>query len=100
MTEQFLFRPNLSIAAMTAGFKLEQQHGKGRVRVSRVWRKAGDGGADVVVEWSVSISLLSDCLEAYIDGNNSSIVATDTMKNTVCFSFLFGTLYRSFLLVD
>ncbi|PKU78819.1 Uricase-2 isozyme 2 [Dendrobium catenatum] len=68
---------------MAGGFKLEQQHGKGRVRVSRVWRKAGEGGADVIVEWNVSISLLSDCLEAYTDGDNSSIVATDTMKNTV-----------------
>ncbi|KAH0469301.1 hypothetical protein IEQ34_002533 [Dendrobium chrysotoxum] len=68
---------------MAGGFKLEQQHGKGRVRVSRVWRKAGEGGADVFVEWNVSISLLSDCLEAYTDGDNSSIVATDTIKNTV-----------------
>ncbi|XP_020577055.1 uricase-2 isozyme 2 [Phalaenopsis equestris] len=69
---------------MVGGFRLQQQHGKGRVRVSRVWRKAaGDGRADVIVEWNVSISLLSDCLEAYTDGNNSSIVATDTMKNTV-----------------
>ncbi|PKA66810.1 Uricase [Apostasia shenzhenica] len=66
--------------AMADGFNLEQQHGKGRVRVARVWRKAA---IDVIVEWSVSISLLSDCLPAYTVGDNSSIVATDTMKNTV-----------------
>ncbi|KAG0449222.1 hypothetical protein HPP92_027461 [Vanilla planifolia] len=68
---------------MADGFKLEQQHGKGKVRVSRVWRKAGSAGADVIVEWNVDIVLLSECLKAYTDGDNSSIVATDTMKNTV-----------------
>lgn len=71
------------VEAMASGFNLEQQHGKSRVRVSRVWRNAGEGGSDVIVEWSVSISLLSDCLAAYTEGDNSSIVATDTMKNTV-----------------
>ncbi|PRQ55501.1 putative factor independent urate hydroxylase [Rosa chinensis] len=64
------------------GFKLEQRHGKARVRVARVWRNKPDG-RHVIVEWSVSISLLSDCLTAYTRGDNSDIVATDTMKNTV-----------------
>ncbi|KAK1299745.1 Uricase [Acorus calamus] len=61
--------------------KLEQSHGKGSVRVARVWR--GSDGRHSFAEWSVSVSLISDCLSAYISGDNSSIVATDTMKNTV-----------------
>ncbi|CAA0839178.1 Uricase [Striga hermonthica] len=60
---------------------LEQRHGKARVRVGRVWREPN--GRQNFVEWSVNISLLSDCLPAYTNGDNSDIVATDTMKNTV-----------------
>ncbi|CAM8961963.1 unnamed protein product [Rhodiola kirilowii] len=63
------------------GFQFEQRHGKSRVRVARVWRDAS--GHHYFVEWSVNISLLSDCLPAYTSGDNSDIVATDTMKNTV-----------------
>ncbi|XP_076885925.1 uricase-2-like [Bidens hawaiensis] len=59
----------------------EQRHGKERVRVGRVWR-SGDG-RHFFVEWNVSISLLSDCVNAYVRADNSDIVATDTMKNTV-----------------
>lgn len=66
---------------MEDGFKLQQRHGKARVRVGRVWRD-GDG-THHFSEWNVSISLLSDCLPAYVAGDNSDIVATDTMKNTV-----------------
>ncbi|VFQ62869.1 unnamed protein product [Cuscuta campestris] len=70
---------------MEEGLKLQQRHGKARVRVARVWREEGDddGGTHHFAEWNVSISLLSDCLPAYIAGDNSDIVATDTMKNTV-----------------
>ncbi|KAL5709162.1 factor independent urate hydroxylase [Ranunculus cassubicifolius] len=64
------------------GLQFEQRHGKSRVRVGRVWRK-DEGGQHLFVEWSVNISLLSDCLPAYFRGDNSDIVATDTMKNTV-----------------
>lgn len=67
------------------GFKFEQRHGKSRVRVARVWRNNKDG-RHFIVEWSVSISLLSDCLAAYVSDDNSNIVATDTMKNTVRFN--------------
>ncbi|KAK6135939.1 hypothetical protein DH2020_030322 [Rehmannia glutinosa] len=63
------------------GVRLEQRHGKARVRVGRAWREPN--GRHHFVEWSVSISLLSDCLPAYTHGDNSDIVATDTMKNTV-----------------
>lgn len=63
------------------GFKLEQKHGKSRVRVARVW-KTKDGFYSMS-EWNVNISLLSDCLPSYTRDDNSDIVATDTMKNTV-----------------
>ncbi|CAN8258367.1 unnamed protein product [Cochlearia groenlandica] len=65
--------------------RLEQRHGKARVRVARVWRSNEQDGSlrHHFVEWSVSISLLSHCLSSYHLDDNSQIVATDTMKNTV-----------------
>lgn len=63
------------------GLNFEQRHGKERVRVARVWRN--EDGRQSVVEWVVSISLLSDCLAAYVRDDNSDVVATDSMKNTV-----------------
>ncbi|OMP06884.1 Uricase [Corchorus olitorius] len=67
------------------GFELEQRHGKARVRVGRVWRSSDQGGnrRHFLVEWNVNISLLSNCLPSYLRDDNSDIVATDTMKNTV-----------------
>lgn len=64
------------------GFNFEQRHGKARVRVARVWRNKSDN-IHSMVEWNVSISLLSDCVSSYVRDDNSDIVATDTMKNTV-----------------
>jgi urate oxidase len=64
------------------GIRLDQRHGKARVRVGRVWRHAHDGSHHFV-EWNVSISLLSHCLSSYRLDDNSDIVATDTIKNTV-----------------
>ncbi|XP_057978897.1 uricase-2 [Malania oleifera] len=63
------------------GLRFEQRHGKQRVRVGRVWRNPD--GRHFFVEWSVGISLFSDCVAAYTRDDNSDIVATDTMKNTV-----------------
>ncbi|XP_060963338.1 uricase-2 isozyme 1 isoform X1 [Cannabis sativa] len=63
------------------GFNFEQRHGKARVRVARVWRNID--GRQSIVEWNVSISLLSNCSASYVNDDNSDIVATDTMKNTV-----------------
>ncbi|CAL0328499.1 unnamed protein product [Lupinus luteus] len=64
------------------GFNFQQRHGKERVRVARVW-KDKKSGRYFVVEWRVSVSLLSHCINSYIRDDNSDIVATDTMKNTV-----------------
>ncbi|GMY23478.1 uricase-2 isozyme 1 [Fagus crenata] len=69
------------MASDTEGFKFEQRHGKQRVRVARVWKNKD--GRHFFVEWNVNISLLSDCVAAYVRDDNSDIVATDTMKNTV-----------------
>ncbi|GLJ55651.1 hypothetical protein SUGI_1195240 [Cryptomeria japonica] len=66
---------------MEKNLLLEQKHGKSRVRVARVWRQPD--GTQIFVEWTVNISLYSDCIPAYTDGDNSDIVATDSMKNTV-----------------
>eukprot|EP00252_Welwitschia_mirabilis_P021289 TRINITY_DN5419_c0_g1_i1.p1 TRINITY_DN5419_c0_g1~~TRINITY_DN5419_c0_g1_i1.p1 ORF type:complete len:297 (-),score=54.65 TRINITY_DN5419_c0_g1_i1:190-1080(-) len=62
------------------GFRLEQRHGKSRVRVARVWRSPK---SETVVEWSLNILLYSDVLPSYTNADNSSIVATDSIKNTV-----------------
>lgn len=69
------------MANQIEGFNFEQRHGKARVRVARIWRH--QNGPQFIVEWNVSISLLSDCVTAYVDDRNSDVVATDTMKNTV-----------------
>jgi urate oxidase len=66
-----------------ADLELEHQHGKARVRVARLWRGKRPGEAHYLAEWNVSISLISRVLAAFTDGDNSNIVATDTMKNTV-----------------
>ncbi|GMH11229.1 hypothetical protein Nepgr_013070 [Nepenthes gracilis] len=69
------------MADVIDGLKLEQRHGKSRVRVGRVWRHKDD--SHFFVEWIVDISLLSDCLASYVRDDNSDIVATDTIKNIV-----------------
>lgn len=66
---------------MIEGLKFEQKHGKQRVRVGRVWKDSN--GFYHFVEWNVGITLLSDCVRSYVNDDNSDIVATDTMKNTV-----------------
>ena len=66
--------------APPSGHIAHHQHGKSRVRLGRVWR---EGSVHHIVEWSVNISLFSDCERAFSEGDNADVVATDTMKNTV-----------------
>jgi urate oxidase len=68
---------------MAGKFELQGRHGKSRVRVSRVWRRPAAAGGHVIVEWSVAVSVVSDCLPSYTSSDNSAIVATDSIKNTV-----------------
>ena len=57
-------------------------HGKGRVRMVKVTRKAD--GTHEVVQLSVQILLEGDNMEnVYLSGNNATVIATDTCKNTV-----------------
>src|SRR5271163_1824595 len=59
---------------------LEDRYGKARVRLVRVQRHAA--GNDFR-EWSVDVLLRGDFASCFEDGDNSKILPTDTMKNTV-----------------
>jgi len=58
-----------------------QRYGKNRVRVLRVRREAS--GVHVIHEVEASVALEGDFSAAYLTDDNSQIIATDTMKNTV-----------------
>jgi urate oxidase len=58
----------------------ENRYGKSRVRLARV-KRGGDGHE--VREWAVQILLQGDFESCFTDGDNSKILPTDTMKNTV-----------------
>uniref|UniRef100_A0A0E0N5G5 Uricase n=1 Tax=Oryza rufipogon TaxID=4529 RepID=A0A0E0N5G5_ORYRU len=68
---------------MADRLELQGRHGKSRVRVSRVWRRPAAAGGHVIVEWNVAVSVVSDRLPSYTSDDNSAIVATDSIKNTV-----------------
>lgn len=85
------------MAPQRDAFKLDQSHGKSSVRVARVWKNA-DGSAHDFVEWNVAVRLLSDCIQAYTLADNSPIVATDTIKNTVIIKIRLFLLLFSFLI--
>ena len=65
----------------------ENRYGKCRVRVVRVKR---DQPMHQFQEWSVEVLLAGDFTECFEDGDNSMIMATDSMKNTV-YSLVRGT---------
>src|SRR5277367_3826921 len=58
----------------------ENRYGKSRVRLMKVTRHSH--GHDLR-EWTVQVLLRGDFASAHVDGDNSKILATDTMKNTV-----------------
>ncbi len=58
----------------------ENRYGKSRVRVMKVER---DGERHAVQEWNVEVWLRGDFQSCFEDGDNSRILPTDTMKNTV-----------------
>ena len=61
---------------------VKNSYGKSEVRVTKVVRH-GDGGQHDLHELAVKIELLGAFEKSYLTGDNSQIVATDTMKNTV-----------------
>jgi urate oxidase len=58
----------------------ENRYGKSRVRLMKVTRSSK--GNDLR-EWTVQVLLTGDFDTAHYDGDNSKILPTDTMKNTV-----------------
>ena len=58
----------------------ENRYGKSRVRLVRVNRQAAIHEFE---EWSVEVLLRGDFLSCFAEGDNSRILPTDTMKNTV-----------------
>jgi len=58
----------------------ENRYGKSRVRVMKVER---EGERHAVHEWNVEVWLKGDFQSCFEDGDNSRILPTDTMKNTV-----------------
>jgi urate oxidase len=59
------------------------RYGKAEVRVVHVARGTGPDGTDVVRDRSVSTSLSGDLAATHVSGDNASVLATDTQKNTV-----------------
>jgi urate oxidase len=60
----------------------ENRYGKSRVRVMKLDR---DGEKHTVHEWDVEVWLKGDFAACFENGDNSRILPTDTMKNTVYF---------------
>jgi urate oxidase len=58
----------------------ENRYGKSRVRLMKVTR---DDRGDNLREWTVEVLLKGDFESAHLHGDNSKILPTDTMKNTV-----------------
>src|SRR5215469_12835863 len=58
----------------------ENRYGKSRVRLSRITRH---GDRHDFQEWTVRVLLHGDFEASFTQGDNSCILPTDTMKNTV-----------------
>lgn len=56
------------------------QYGKSRVRVMKILR---DGATHTVKELEVAVALSGDFERSYTAGDNTNVIATDTIKNTV-----------------
>ncbi|KJC51273.1 urate oxidase [Bradyrhizobium sp. LTSP885] len=59
---------------------IKNRYGKGRVRVMRIHR---DGDRHEVSQLSIKAMIEGDFARAYTDGDNSTSVSTDTIKNVV-----------------
>ena len=56
------------------------QYGKAEVRVVRVFR---DRDPHELVDYNVSVALTGDFSDAHTSGDNTLVLTTDAMKNTV-----------------
>jgi urate oxidase len=59
---------------------IKNKYGKGRVRVMRIHR---DGERHEVSQLNVKVMIEGDFARAYTDGDNSTSISTDTIKNVV-----------------
>jgi urate oxidase len=65
----------------------ENHYGKSRVRISRITRTQNPESGDLheFNEWTVHVMLYGDFESSFTEADNSKILPTDTMKNTVYF---------------
>lgn len=61
----------------------DNQYGKAENRVVRIYR---DGARHEIRDVNVTTSLRGDFADAYLTGDQSRVLPTDTQKNT-CFAF-------------
>lgn len=59
---------------------VSNRYGKSKVRILKVDK---DPGMHVVHDYNVQVLLEGDFAETYTKGDNSKVVPTDTIKNTV-----------------
>lgn len=64
-----------------AGDLSQNSYGKSDVRVTRLFRR--DAGRFDVCQMSVSVRLRGDFAASYLEGDNSKVVATDSIRNTI-----------------
>ena len=65
---------------MTAAELAANRYGKSAIRLVKIVRTPD---RHVVRDLTVAVSLVGDFASSYVDGDNTLVVATDTMKNTV-----------------
>ena len=58
----------------------ENRYGKTGVRLMKVTR---DGATHSIAEWTVRVLLEGEYADVFLHGDNTDVLATDTMKNTV-----------------
>ena len=56
-------------------------YGKAEVRLVRVTRGTGPGGADLLRDWNISTSLSGDLADSHLTGSNAKVLPTDSQKN-------------------
>src|ERR1700747_2488324 len=61
----------------------QARYGKSEVRLVKVSRRAGGHGFHDVRDLTVDIGLEGDFDDAYVEGDNTGLIATDTMRNVV-----------------
>src|ERR1700737_1384087 len=59
---------------------LDHRYGKACVRVMKILR---DGAMHSLKDINVTVLLHGDFISSYTSGDNTKVVATDTMKNTI-----------------